>query len=103
MDRGADCSSSAGRCQRRGRKRKRVRGRMALAACCGAVPLEAYLVAGFFLASFCLFCFWLFFGDLSPIMVSFRRLLRDCSRPTSTRYKDYSTKSQVLAHRLSHC
>jgi hypothetical protein len=40
-----------------------------LTPCCEAVPLEAYLVAGFFLASFCLFCFWVFFGDLSPMMV----------------------------------
>ena len=40
-----------------------------LTPCCEAVPLEAYLVAGFFLASFCLLCFWVFFGDLSPMMV----------------------------------
>jgi hypothetical protein len=40
-----------------------------LTPCCEAVPFEAYLLAGFFFASFCLFCFWVFFGDLSPIMV----------------------------------
>ena len=39
-----------------------------LTPCCEAVPFEAYLLAGFFFASFCLFCFWVFFGDLSPII-----------------------------------
>jgi len=36
---------------------------------------EAYLFLGAFLASFCLLCFWVFFGLLSPILCSFRRLL----------------------------
>src|SRR6266487_2853687 len=74
-----------------------------LTPCCGAVPLEAYLVAGFFLASFCLLCFWVFFGDLSPMMVLLSQATPRSLAAYFSRHKDYSTKSQVLANRLSRC
>ena len=70
-----------------------------LTPCCEAVPLEAYLVAGFFLASFCLLCFWVFFGDLSPMMMLLSQAIPQLLAAYFSRHKDYSTKSQVLANR----
>ena len=70
-----------------------------LTPCCEAVPLEAHLVAGFFLASFCLLCFWVFFGDLSPIVMLLSQATPRSLAPYFSRHKDYSTKSQAIAHR----
>ena len=62
---------------------------------------EAYL--GFFLASFCLFCFWVFFGDLSPIEVLLSQAIPRSPAAYFYQHKDYSTKRQVPAYQGSHC